>query len=279
MRSMDPGSTLPILSPLGSMFDDSWGFGCFCWLAFWAPFETLFLGILGNNAEASLRNFFWLGRCPQGFLGNISGTFRGYFWEIFLGMFEHWAIFCETSLGIFWVNIPGGIFEGNFLGDFLRTWLGLNFPWNLWPPKYPNHLKKSIFILPYLSIRPWKFPRLKVHFRAELRPENFAQLSEIQEFFLHSAGAKLWLLYAAVQNAARFFDNFKHTVLSWVPAGSATRFFHGGQSHRSMRLPYSNSLCIHANNCPKGDQRTITNPFAREHKMRFLGRYPQLDSE
>ena len=163
-RSMDPGSTLPILSPLGSMeltilgVSDGLsqerfrgelfvlGFGCFCWLSFWAPMGKRcswcsWGSILGNNAEASLRNLFWLGRCPQGFLGNISGTFRGYFWEIFLQMFEHWAIFFETSLGIFWVNIPGGFLKGTSWVIFLRTWLGLNFPWNLWPTKYHSNLK------------------------------------------------------------------------------------------------------------------------------------------
>ena len=50
----------------------------------------------------------------------------------------------------------------------------------------------------------------------------------------------------------------KRTVLSWVPAGSTTRFFHGGQSHRPMRLPYCNSLCTYANDCPKETRGLVT---------------------
>ena len=177
-------------------------FVCFFLPSFGASFEKLFVGsTLGNNAEASLGNFFGLRRCPRGFWS----------WEISRSIFERLSWGC-LNRGNFLRNyskLPWGSFEWTLQGEFGRELAGWFFENLTWPqlplelvtPPISEDFRLHSFIVP----SPWKFPRLKVHFRAELRPENFAQLSKIQQIFSHSASAKLWLLYAAVHFLLHIF--------------------------------------------------------------------------
>ena len=239
--------------------------------------ETLFLMFLGEYFREQCRGFF-----KEPFLiGTVSTGFPGKYLGNFSGVFLRDLPANVWTLGNFLRNVLGDLLGEHPRGDFWRELPGWFF-WELdlaWtslgtcdPPNITVIWNISSFILPYLSIRPWKFPHLKVHFRAELRPENFAQLSEIQEFFLHSAGAKL--LYAAVQNAAHFCTVSNTQCYPGCQLVQRLDFFTGVKVTDQwgfLTLIYSNSLCIHANNCPKGDQRTITNPVRARTYDEVLG--------